>query len=426
MVAPPIPPARLLQHVDDALLVVGPDLVIRHVANIAAAALSPFVAAGRTLVGARAEDALGSLFAPLERPGFILLLRGALDPTGSGTAQRTIEGAAPAAVRSAGLTPFYDVTVRRYVDDDGVLLSVSIRDASDRQQLRDALAIARDERDIALAVLRGEPDATWGFLRDALEALGLVQSLQRLPARSADAYRSKLQRIAHELRPVADGAGRLGLTAIVRSALDVIAALERAASRAVPSGDDFLPIAATLDALFRHLVLAARNAELRDDWRRTDTTEEALPDEASSDGGWPASISVRLADCVDKAAEARGCRASLSVSGLELLPARCQRSVEPLLLHVVRNAVTHGIEAPGEREAASKAVVGQVGLACRMLPQGGHEIVVSDDGRGLDVADVPFLQDLVMRMGGSVGMSTSRGRYTRLRIQLPPDLSPSA
>jgi len=32
-----------------------------------------------------------------------------------------------------------------------------------------------------------------------------------------------------------------------------------------------------------------------------------------------------------------------------------------------------------------------------------------------------------MRMGGTIGVSTSKGRYTRLRIQLPrEDLSPSA
>ena len=59
---------------------------------------------------------------------------------------------------------------------------------------------------------------------------------------------------------------------------------------------------------------------------------------------------------------------------------------EPLM-HLVRNAVSHGIETPEERRAAGKSPNGSVKL------QGFSEgsriyIVVSDDGRGIDFAQV--------------------------------------
>ena len=54
------------------------------------------------------------------------------------------------------------------------------------------------------------------------------------------------------------------------------------------------------------------------------------------------------------------------------------------LMHILRNAVDHGIEPPEEREAADKPREGTVELRARR--EGDHVfIVVEDDGRGLDV-----------------------------------------
>lgn len=55
---------------------------------------------------------------------------------------------------------------------------------------------------------------------------------------------------------------------------------------------------------------------------------------------------------------------------------------EPLL-HLVRNAIDHGIEAPGDREAAGKPPRGKVVLT---IASSGDRLVVtlSDDGRGID------------------------------------------
>ena len=53
------------------------------------------------------------------------------------------------------------------------------------------------------------------------------------------------------------------------------------------------------------------------------------------------------------------------------------------LMHLVRNAVDHGIESPGERLASGKAKAGQVTLEAK---NAGSDVVVTvrDDGKGLD------------------------------------------
>ena len=53
------------------------------------------------------------------------------------------------------------------------------------------------------------------------------------------------------------------------------------------------------------------------------------------------------------------------------------------LMHMVRNALDHGIETPAERQAAGKTA------AARLLLKAHHQagqvvIEISDDGRGLD------------------------------------------
>jgi two-component system chemotaxis sensor kinase CheA len=53
------------------------------------------------------------------------------------------------------------------------------------------------------------------------------------------------------------------------------------------------------------------------------------------------------------------------------------------LMHMVRNAVDHGLETPEEREAAGKPVEGTVRLAA--MHQSGQVVIeVSDDGRGMN------------------------------------------
>lgn len=62
-------------------------------------------------------------------------------------------------------------------------------------------------------------------------------------------------------------------------------------------------------------------------------------------------------------------------------------AIDEPLLHLLRNAVAHGIESPEERRKNNKAGCGTVRLAARRL---GNQILieVEDDGRGIDTARI--------------------------------------
>ena len=58
-------------------------------------------------------------------------------------------------------------------------------------------------------------------------------------------------------------------------------------------------------------------------------------------------------------------------------------SLSEVLMHMVRNAVDHGLEAPEERAASGKSETGKISIVCSR-ESGYMKIVISDDGRGID------------------------------------------
>jgi two-component system, chemotaxis family, sensor histidine kinase and response regulator WspE len=58
--------------------------------------------------------------------------------------------------------------------------------------------------------------------------------------------------------------------------------------------------------------------------------------------------------------------------------------LEAPLNHLIRNALDHGLETPGERRAAGKSPIGTIRLEARHRA-GMLQIIVADDGRGIEV-----------------------------------------
>jgi len=96
----------------------------------------------------------------------------------------------------------------------------------------------------------------------------------------------------------------------------------------------------------------------------------------------------RMARLVRDLSRKAGKQVELETSGedTELDKTIAEELCDPLM-HMVRNAIDHGIEAPEEREAAGKCPAARVRLSA--YHQGGQIVVeISDDGRGLDRAKI--------------------------------------
>ena len=91
---------------------------------------------------------------------------------------------------------------------------------------------------------------------------------------------------------------------------------------------------------------------------------------------------------VREVARAAGKQVELQISGetTELDRAVIEAIGDPLM-HLLRNAVDHGIEPPEVRQAAGKSPSGAIRLAATAV-EGQVAITVSDDGRGIDPARI--------------------------------------
>lgn len=87
-------------------------------------------------------------------------------------------------------------------------------------------------------------------------------------------------------------------------------------------------------------------------------------------------------------ARAEGKQVELHLSGQDIqIDRNVLQMVADSLLHLLRNAVTHGLEAPDVRTAAGKEATGQIMLAAE-TDRDRVIITVSDDGRGIDRSTV--------------------------------------
>ena len=84
-----------------------------------------------------------------------------------------------------------------------------------------------------------------------------------------------------------------------------------------------------------------------------------------------------------------GKEAELALSGEDLeIDRRILAELKEPLLHIIRNVMDHGIETAAERAAAGKPPRGRIGISLRLQDANRAELSVSDDGRGIDPAQV--------------------------------------
>ncbi len=184
---------------------------------------------------------------------------------------------------------------------------------------------------------------------------------------------------------------------------------------------------------------------------------------AAADGG----LTALLQQLATHVAHEQGKSAKVETSGFETIPEEYRRVVKDILIQGVRNAIVHGIEPAAARLAAGKSPQGTVRLSFKNLAEAGHRLSIEDDGRGLAVERIKevalskglvtpaqarsltpkqmyallfqpgfstvesatedagrgvgmnIIADLIRQIGGSVGIGTGQGKFTRLVLTLP-------
>lgn len=220
------------------------------------------------------------------------------------------------------------------------------------------------------------------------------------PGRGGDAEALETVRVEmHELdalfRGVSEATVRLGAVRAGTTALEHVGDLARALALqlAVVDGDGTKTTVALrrarsiADELRGRIESAQRG--LRGDLDRVDGELTEVRELAHRLGLVPAhTIFPALDRSARDAAQALGKQVAFETAGGDVrLDAGVLASIRDALMHVVRNAVVHGVETEAERLAAGKPAIGRVLL--RVERRGNRvAILCEDDGRGVDVEAV--------------------------------------
>jgi HPt (histidine-containing phosphotransfer) domain-containing protein len=380
-------------------------------------------------------------------------------------------------------------------------LLVTVNDVTKRvmlsRELQESQEKAQAQLDLLLRILHVEPDSLTSFLTDADVSLKMVNSILKEPAREESAFRAKIDGIYRQVHAVKGEAAALGLKTVEQRAHAFEESLNDLKGRQTLSGSDFLPLVVKLDDLFNHLAqvremlsrlvdlhhaIATRRTSLGGDTQsekvdqllggagapdQTQVTKALLTAPLDVEGTSSVGLERTLEDLAARVASSQSKQVSLQCKGLDAVPEAYRRAVKDITIQLVRNAVVHGIEEPGERSKANKAEIGA--LAVEFAPRGtdGFELIVQDDGRGLQLdrikevaverglitpaqaalldprqtmalifrpgfstadrvttdagrgAGMDLVRILVAELGGRVGLASAGGKFSKFKIWLP-------
>lgn len=118
-------------------------------------------------------------------------------------------------------------------------------------------------------------------------------------------------------------------------------------------------------------------------------------------------------------ARSQGKQVDFRARGLEIqVDRRVLEQLREPLLHMIRNAVDHGLEPPAERAAQGKSEVGRLELELRMV-RSRLRTTLSDDGRGVSLGQV-------RQRASALGLEAPESVDGLLRLLFLPEFSTAA
>ncbi|HEV7611008.1 MAG TPA: ATP-binding protein [Steroidobacteraceae bacterium] len=275
------------------------------------------------------------------------------------------------------------------------------------RELHDLRTQMQTQGEILRSVLQAGAASFSAFLHRTDASMNAIDEVLKKPAREADAFRNKLEKMLDEVDLVRRDAAAFKLTGLESAARLLEDSLLELRGRGALSGSDFLPLAVKLDQLYGQFALlrsltsqaspAAKADAATPDARMTQNGTQiiAAPKflaEMAQKSDLPkahrmaqaGSLDSTLTALTELVAHEHNRTVVLDCLGMHLVPPRYQAAIKNVSIQLIRNAVMHGIETSAARKSAGKALHGTLRIEFKAMPDQSFEMHFQDDGRGLD------------------------------------------
>ncbi len=256
-------------------------------------------------------------------------------------------------------------------------LLVTVFDVTAQIELERALAEAKEhakaEIEIMLDLLKIDPATLNLFLKNAETTLLEINELLRSAGGTLN-YRSTVNTIFRKIHTLKGEAASLDLEMFESLAHRFEVLLVDLRQKGEVSGDDLLALPFPLEEFLQRVSM------VRDIITRLAAYHNAFSPDTDHD-----MFADNLTKLAQRVALDQGKAVQLTTD-LELmksLPQKTRSDLKDIVIQLLRNAVTHGIETGEVREERAKPAVGNISLSLKPAETGEYELTLRDDGRGL-------------------------------------------
>ena len=270
---------------------------------------------------------------------------------------------------------------------------VTVLDVTEKVLLEKALQESRSHNELQIemltSLLHTHPSLLQEFIRNSYGCFNRINNILRQPTRSAQALREKATEIFREVHNFKGESASLKLEYFEAKAHGIEDTIVKLQGAPDITGNDYLGLTVQLESLISYTQQVEQltkklalfgHQSVKPPAMTTNITEKHIIGGRFQDG-W-----LNLSDYVQHIAQRNGKLVNLITSGvneIELLP-EYGRKIREVCIQLLRNAVIHGIESPADRELSEKPLVGRIDLRIARISQHEMEVVVMDDGAGLD------------------------------------------
>ncbi|MGS2716824.1 ATP-binding protein [Eionea flava] len=272
---------------------------------------------------------------------------------------------------------FYRVTKSGVISD----ILVSVKDITDKVLLQNKLEITENKNEeqvkTLIALMKINSSTLKLFLNNSTKSLGRINKILKDQVTSKEDFTKKINDIFVHIHTIKGEASAVDLKVITEKAHIFEDELEKLRNINNLDGMSFLPLTVQLEYLISYVESLSEISQKM--YGLTNDTDSSATTASSSE--WK-----HLKQLASDTAGEYKKKAYLVTSGLSEIQLNDQRKqqLNAVFVHLIKNSLVHGIELPAERLRAAKPDSGRIDISAVELPNGGLEINVKDDGRGID------------------------------------------
>jgi len=276
---------------------------------------------------------------------------------------------------------FYRVSKGGVISD----ILVSVKDITDRILLQNKLEITENKNEeqvkTLIAIMKINASTLKLFLNNSTSSLGKINKILKDQVSNKEDFTKKINEIFIHIHTIKGEASAVDLSIITEKAHLFEDELDKLRNVSNLDGMSFLPLTIQLEYLISYVESLSEISQ-----KMYGLTNETTNNSSnSSKAEWD-----HLKKLAQDTAKKYQKKAYLVTSGLSEIKATgdLKQQLNSIFVHLIKNSLVHGIELPNERLGLAKADSGRIDINAVELPNGGLEINIRDDGRGIDSTEI--------------------------------------